>query len=373
MEFSKSENRNWVLVIIIAALMIVFLISCQKSADKQAAKQATLPEVILEEETANGKYPYRRLSTYGFFDGEIKATIPSSDLIFYKPASSLFTDNAFKSRFVFIPEGEKAQLEGDNLNLPKGSILVKNFYYPSDFRNPDGERKIIETRLMIHEEKGWQAYPYVWNESQTDAVLKVVGGEFEVQYIDLNGKEQLINYLVPNKNQCKSCHNKDEVLVPLGFQVKHLNNELDNGSSKTNQLANLSDLGKLEGFQNKSAHASMVDYEDQTQLLSDRAMAYLDINCAHCHSAEGPASTSGLFLTYDQRDPMKLGINKVPVAAGSGAGNFKFDIVPGKPEESILIHRMNSTQVGVSMPEIGRTTVDEKGLELIKAWIAEML
>jgi hypothetical protein len=67
-----------------------------------------------------------------------------------------------------------------------------------------------------------------------------------------------------------------------------------------------------------------------------------------------------------------LGINKTPVAAGSGAGSFKYDIVAGKPEESILIHRMNSTQVGVAMPEIGRTKVDQKGLELIRNWIQQL-
>ena len=158
-------------------------------------------------------------------------------------------------------------------------------------------------------------------------------------------------------------------MAPIGVQIKHLNNELDYGQTTKNQLQYLGELGKLEGFEGSEAHPSLINYEDQAQALNDRAMAYLDINCAHCHSAAGPASTSGLFLTYDQRDPMKLGINKTPVAAGSGAGSFKYDIVPGKPDESILIHRMNSTQVGVAMPEIGRTTVDQPGIELIKKWI----
>ena len=163
-----------------------------------------MPEEILEDETGDGKYPYKRLSTYGFFIGAINELNPADEVIYYKPASSLFTDYAHKSRFVFIPDGEKAQIESGELNLPQGSILIKNFYYPTDFRNPEGDRKIIETRLMIHEEKGWQAYPYIWNESQTEAVLKVVGGEFEVSYIDDQGQNQIINYLVPNKNQCKN-------------------------------------------------------------------------------------------------------------------------------------------------------------------------
>lgn len=372
MEKIKSRYQSWILVLSLGMMLLVFLISCQKSEDSTNKINATLPEDILEVEIADGKYPYRRLSTYDFFKGDIKELTPEDSVIFYKPASSLFTDNAYKSRFVFIPEGKKAFIEDNELNLPQGSILIKNFYYPTDFRNPDGDRKIIETRVMIHEEKGWEAYPYIWNESQTEAVLKVVGGEFEVSYTDLQGENQIINYLVPNKNQCKSCHNKNEAMAPIGVQIKHLNNEVDYGQIKANQLKHWTDRGKLLGFEDAKVYPSMVNYEDQSQALTDRAMAYLDINCAHCHSAAGPASTSGLFLTYDQQDPMKLGINKTPVAAGSGAGTFTYDVVPGKPEESILIHRMNSTQVGVAMPEIGRTTVDQKGLELIRNWIQQL-
>ena len=342
----------------------IFLFACQ--AEKSEEKAA---ETKLEAEIANGKFPYRRLSTYGFFSGEINELKPEEGVILYKPASSLFTDYALKTRFVHFPEGVKANLTGDELNLPKGTTLIKNFYYPADFRKPEGERKIIETRLMIHEETGWEAYPYIWNESQTDAVLKVVGGEIEVKYVDIQGKDQVINYLVPNKNQCKSCHNKSEVMAPIGVKVQHLNNELDFGNARKNQLAHWTELGKLEGFLGESAHPAMINYEDSSPPLNDRAMAYLDINCAHCHNAEGPASTSGLFLSYDQTDPMKLGINKTPVAAGFGAGKFKFDIVPGEADASIITHRMNSTQVGVAMPELGRTTIHKEGVELIREWI----
>ncbi len=342
----------------------ISLFACQ--AEKSEEK---LAETKLEAEIADGEFPYKRLSTYGFFSGEINELKPAEGVILYKPASSLFTDYALKTRFVYFPEGVKATINDDELNLPKGTTLIKNFYYPADFRKPEGERKIIETRLMIHKETGWEAYPYIWNESQTDAVLKVVGGEIEVKYVDVQGKDQVINYLVPNKNQCKSCHNKSEEMAPIGVKVQHLNNELDFGSGPKNQLAHWTEIGKLEGFQGESAHPAMINYEDSFLPLNDRAMAYLDINCAHCHNAEGPASTSGLFLSYDQTDPMKLGINKTPVAAGFGAGKFKFDIVPGEADESIITHRMNSTQVGVAMPELGRTTIHKEGVELIREWI----
>jgi uncharacterized repeat protein (TIGR03806 family) len=352
-------------------LLLGMALACDpKTSDQQLSSDAV--EEVLAPEEANGKFPYRRLSTYGFFVGEMANLNPDPSLLPYQPASSLFTDYALKSRFAYLPEGEKAEIEGDELNLPKGTILVKNFYYPADFRKPDGERRIIETRLMIHEEGGWEAYPYLWNESQTDAVLKVVGAEKEVRFVDNTGQEQIINYLVPNKNQCKSCHNKNEALAPLGVQTRHLNHPLNYGQGLKNQLAHWTSLGKLEGFKGPEAHLAVVNYEDKSQVLNDRAMAYLDINCSHCHRAEGPASTSGLFLTYGQQDPLKLGIYKTPVAAGKGSGSHTYDIVPGDGDASILLHRMNSIEMGVAMPEIGRTSIHKEGVDLIRTWINQM-
>jgi hypothetical protein len=47
-------------------------------------------------------------------------------------------------------------------------------------------------------------------------------------------------------------------------------------------------------------------------------------------------------------------------------------IEPGKPDQSIMIHRISSVEPGVMMPELGRTTVDTKALALIREWIAAM-
>jgi uncharacterized repeat protein (TIGR03806 family) len=361
----KKINIFWIFNLIVGFSLIAF--SCE-----QESKSEVKVDAELVAEAADGIYPYKRLSTYGFFEGEINKLLPAENVILYKPASSLFTDYALKSRYIYFPSGEKAQLVSDNLEFPNGAVIIKNFYYPSDFREPEGNRRIIETRLMVNSEKGWEAFPYIWNESQTDAILKVVGGQTEVKFVDYTGKDQVVNYIIPNKNQCKTCHNISEEMAPIGVKVKHLNNELDFGTGKINQLAHWTALEKLEGFGGKQAHPAMINYEEANLPLNERAMAYLDSNCAHCHSAEGSASTSGLFLTYDQTDPMKLGINKTPIAAGIGAGRFKFDIAPGNADESIMTHRMNSTQVGVAMPELGRTTVHQEGVALIRDWINSM-
>ncbi|MDR7129240.1 putative repeat protein (TIGR03806 family) [Algoriphagus sp. 4150] len=347
--------------------LVILVVSCQSESTSSKTKV-----IVLEDALADGNFPYKRLSTYGFFSGKLNELTPAEEVIPYSPASSLFTDYALKSRFILLPEGEKATLTSSELNFPTGTVLIKNFYYPADLRQPESDKRIIETRLLINREKGWEAFPYIWNDEQNEAVLKIVGGEIEVSFTDYEGKDQVINYIVPNKNQCKTCHSKNETLAPIGVKVPYLNSEFEYTSGKANQLSHWTKLDILEGFKGKEAHPAMINYEDRNLPLDERAMAYLDINCSHCHSAEGPASTSGLFLTYDQTDPRKLGVNKIPVAAGNGAGSFDFDIVPGQADKSIMTHRMNSNEVGVAMPELGRTTVHKEGVQLIKDWINGM-
>ncbi|MEZ4902097.1 MAG: hypothetical protein R2822_10245 [Spirosomataceae bacterium] len=44
--------------------------------------------------------PYKTLSEYGFFEGKMNDLQPTPRVLLYEPASSLFTDYAFKKRFV---------------------------------------------------------------------------------------------------------------------------------------------------------------------------------------------------------------------------------------------------------------------------------
>lgn len=317
--------------------------------------------------------PFKHLSEYGFFKRNMDELNPKENVIPYEPSSSLFSDYAYKARFIWIPEKASSSVLPGNvegkMEFPDNTVLIKNFYYPEDFRTPDGEKKILETRLIIKRNGQWEAFPYIWNEEQTDAMYKVVGAEMEVGWIDKTGKKQKTKYIVPNKNQCKSCHNENEKLVPIGVKAKYLNHPIDYGTGQVNQLAKWQQLGMLTMGNDETSFITVVNYEDPEQPLNARARAYLDINCSPCHREEGPASTSGLFLPYEEKDPGKLGVFKTPVAAGFGAGPYKFSIYPRKADESIMVYRMASTQVGVAMPELGRSLVHHEGLELIKEWI----
>jgi hypothetical protein len=61
---------------------------------------------------------------------------------------------------------------------------------------------------------------------------------------------------------------------------------------------------------------------------------------------------------------------KNPVAAGHGSGGRKYDLVPGKPDESILTYRMESSDPGVMMPSVGRKLVHAEAVAVVRAWIA---
>ena len=139
-----------------------------------------------------------------------------------------------------------------------------------------------------------------------------------------------------------------------------------------NQIADWTQRGILSGAPAPADAPSVPAAFDASQPLADRARAWLDINCAHCHNATGGASNSGLFLGFNETDPTGWGVLKRPVAAGRGAGDNLFVIDPGSPDASILVHRTASNEPGVMMPELGRSVTDIAGLGLIRDWIAAM-
>jgi hypothetical protein len=159
--------------------------------------------------------------------------------------------------------------------------------------------------------------------------------------------------------------------MPIGPNARQLNRtESFNGSTK-NQLDYWKEIGLLNQLpSNHETIPRLAVWDDPASgSLNDRARAYLDANCGHCHNRIGPASTSGLFLDIKEKENSHLGVNKAPVAAGRGAGDLQFDIVPGSPNESILTFRMKTIDPAIAMPEIGREQIHKEGVALIEEWI----
>ncbi len=317
---------------------------------------------------------FQKLSEYHFFTGEMKNLLPNENVLPYDLITPLFSDYAEKARFVWMPENTNANYnDTDVFDFPEGTVLVKNFYYPGDFRNESGEKKIIETRLLIKRKGGWDALPYIWNDGQTEAFLEVAGGNKKVSFIDKEGNNIEFDYSVPNKNQCKGCHISNGKFQPIGPKARNLNHDFIYIDGEKNQLEKWKEVGYLKNFYSSENSPRIAKWNDEKSgSLEERALAYLEVNCAHCHSPQGPAATSGLHLTTVEKNLSNLGICKSPVAAGKGTGGLLYDIVPGKPNESILFYRMVSLDPGVMMPELGRKLVHKEGVELVREWIASL-
>jgi uncharacterized repeat protein (TIGR03806 family) len=312
-----------------------------------------------------------RLSEYNFFKGKIADLVPAEGVTGYEVNSSLFSNYSEKKRFIKIPEGLQATYDDTTVfDLPVGTILIKNFYFPLDFRKPEGPRQIIETRLLVHQPKGWEAWPYIWNSEQTEAMYDPAGEKKEITFINKNGKRRTISHAVPNKNQCKGCHVQKEVMMPIGITARQLNRDILYENSKKNQLSIWVEEHMISAVPELTRVPKLAVWDDAASgSLNARARAYLDANCSHCHSKDGPANTSGMFLDVFENNNTHLGVLKTPVAAGRGASNLTYDIVPGKPDQSILIFRMKSIDPGIAMPEIGREQIHEEGIALIEEWI----
>ncbi len=312
-------------------------------------------------------YP-RELSHYSLFQGEMAALTPAEGVIEYQLNTPLFADYSEKQRLIKLPEGTAVGYTPTGpLDCPVGTVIAKTFFYPADARDPDGPRRLVETRILEHRDEGWVGIPYLWNDEQTAASLALTGGEVEVAWVHADGQARENVHLVPNFNDCKRCH-ATPTMQPLGPQARNLNHGATNS-----QLVAWTEAGILTGMPDHADVPRLAVWDDPSSgTVDERARAYLDVNCAHCHSEQGPARNSGLHLDAATADPYRLGVFKTPVAAGRGTGGRLYGIVPGKPHESIMHYRLETTNAGEMMPEFGRSLVHVEGLALITEWIEGM-
>lgn len=311
---------------------------------------------------------FDRLSEYGLFEGPLAALQAAEAVLPYDVNTPLFSDYAEKARFIRLPQSTSASFRSTGpLDFPEGTVVAKNFFY-----GEGANRRIIETRILHKSSAGWEAWPYVWNEEQTDAFLEIAGDYQKVRVATATGESLELDYMVPNKNQCKNCHDWSGGMQPIGLQAKHLNRDYAYPEGEQNQLIQWEALGLLNDFEPEGVLAMALWEPEARDHLNLRARSYLDINCGHCHNPQGSAKNSGLNLLMEENRSTALGVNKPPVAAGRGSGGLQYSIVPGHPDASILYYRMASTDPGAMMPELGRKLMHKEGLELIKDWILAM-
>jgi uncharacterized repeat protein (TIGR03806 family) len=356
------------------------------------------------------------LADWQLFKREGHRLRPNDGVLPYDLNTPLFSDYAHKLRTVWMPKGVSAIYRDEgSFEFPVGTIISKTFYYPRVAGEPRDSQvvvrsedtagmlpggaldldqvRLIETRLLVRREDGWAAIPYVWNAAQTEARLMRGGKLVPLTLVskgdgNAEGEREDATYQVPDQNQCASCHGTDvrsKAIQPIGLKARHLNRtfahaDAADGRAVENKLVEnqllkwismgyLKDAPTQEIMQEQAPRSA--DWRDAAhEDIDARARAYLDINCGHCHSAEGPGNTSGLWLEASEDDPLRLGRCKLPIAAGKGTGGRRYGIVPGRPDDSILTYRMVSNEPSEMMPELGRSVVHREGVALIREWIA---
>lgn len=275
-------------------------------------------------------YP-EKLSEWRLFVATRPELKPNSGVFVYDVNTPLFSDYAEKVRTVWMPPGQAALYRvNDVFAFPIGTILSKTF----SFRQKEGPRRLIETRLLVRQQSGWVALPYIWNRDQTEAVLDTSPLPIPVKWADAAGVEHHTDYTIPNVNQCTVCHaGGDEGAVPLGLTGNSMNRD--------GQIAEWVRAGLLQG-------APSVGPSPRTATVDDRARAYLDVNCASCHRPGSKAAKSGLLFGFAETAHVNA------------------------CDAEKLVRSMESTDPDKMMPTLGHTVVHREAVQLMREWIASM-
>ncbi len=316
-------------ILSIAALIVLIFGACKKTPFEPGSE--FLPKI----------------SDYKMFRGNQANLIPDSGFVFYELSSTLFTDHAEKQRLVSVPSGTLLKANDNGiLKFPDGAILVKTFYYFNDKTDSAKGKRIIETRLLQKAAGKWTAATYLWNKEQTDANLITANLNKTVNWIDENGKANVISYHIPSANECGSCHNSNNALVPIGPKTRNLNTTVLRNNINQNQLSYFQGIGILTSSSDLSSFDSLPAYANTAAGIAYRARAYLDVNCAHCHNKAGIASDTNLDLDYAE------------TLQESSIKRHKDEIIK-KFEQG-------------KMPKAGTTIIDKEGLELIRLYIQSL-
>ncbi len=291
------------------------------------------------------------LSQTGLFT-DLKTLAPKEGLLPYEPTWPFWSDGASKRRWIALPSSGEVAFEREGpWSFPVGTVTVKHFELPPD---DAGKRRRLETRVMVHEARGWAGYSYRWNDAQTDAELVTTPATQRYE----QGSES-VDWYYPAGSDCLRCHNA-AVGEVLGVRTRQLSR---GGTQST--IARWAKAGVFAeapaSFDDLPSHPS----PDDAVGVETRARAYLDVNCAVCHRPGGPAPGS-----LDLRASASVeAMNVVGVPSEDAIGiDGERRVVPGDAKRSALWARPARLDAE-RMPPLSSHRVDQAGIDLLAAWI----
>jgi uncharacterized repeat protein (TIGR03806 family) len=321
-------------------------------------------------------------------------------LIPYSVNSPLWSDGAYKERFLALP-GAEARIDftlSRGWNFPERTVIVKSFALDQE----GGGRRWIETRLLTKQIGQWIGYSYVWNDEQTEATLVPAAGldrEFGVR-----GGRQTWHF--PSRAECMMCHSRASNFV-LGLSTLQMNRDgqlgmlerrgllrVDWGLEAHQAIREEAQARGLSGRaldeevrrrtdtrdQREAAPSSLLafppehygrlaDPSDPKGDLEARARSYLHANCAICHVEAGGGNALMELEAITAREKMNiLGVKPLHDALGLDGARI---VDPGHPERSVILGRLTKRGTG-QMPPLASSRVDENAVRLIRDWIQSL-
>lgn len=288
----------------------------------------------------------KTLSSYNLFDGDLSELKPAEGVVQFELTTPLFTDYASKQRLFLIPKNTSIKVDDNgSFSYPDSSLIAKTFYYPQN----DNKYHIIETRLLYFIDGRWNVAVYEWNRDQTEAFLIKDGTKREVEWNTSSGEIKSTRYRIPSLAECTTCHQKSDQVIPIGPKLANMDHEITLNNATVNQLDYLKSKNTISNFDRTNIDA-FPKWNDPRHSLKKRARAYIDVNCAHCHSPSGFADYSSLYLNYS------LPLSKTGIQS----------------RKDRIKNRINSRWRGEKMPLIGTTMIHDEGVELIQEYLNDL-
>jgi uncharacterized repeat protein (TIGR03806 family) len=290
------------------------------------------------------------LAGTGCFDS-VHPTEPIAAAIPFAVNAELWSDGLAKRRWMVLPDGQKIKVQPDgDWDLPNGTVLIKEFAEPTS-----GKR--LETRLLSRRDDGsWAGVSYLWN-SDLGAAVRADLAPTTI----LPREDGQAAWVVPS-GQCLTCHVQRKG-VSLGLETRQLNRSLVYpGDQRANQLATLDHLGLLDPPVGDPGTAPALPDPFGTAPVAQRARAYLDVNCSHCHPF-----TRMPNLLYDTTFADTHLCDVMPSINVPGTTKI---FAPGDPEHSEFLARMKSL-LPIRMPKLGSKRVHQAAIDLMTQWITE--
>ncbi|MCA9049418.1 MAG: hypothetical protein KDA89_11865, partial [Planctomycetaceae bacterium] len=307
-----------------------------------------------------------RLSETGLFSST-KSMTPAPGVIPYSVNVPLWSDGAVKQRYLAFPvSGQVGFSDTGSWTFPDGTVVLKSFSMDLKENDPDS-RLLLETRILVQTANGWEGYTYVWNEDQEDAFLIDASMTMPLD-MESTGEDVQRNWYFPSRADCQSCHTQAGGFA-LSVTTRQLNRLQQYADGEQNQLERLESLGIFrEPLPKRPAELDQYpSWESDTSPTEGLARAYLDVNCAFCHSPGGPGNSPIDLRFHTPLNQTSL-IGLAPRGSRITGSPATAIVQPGRPEDSDLFRRMELRGPG-QMPTLASFIKDARATELIADWI----